>query len=194
MTDREALHSSGKDDWRTPLSVLAYLDAEFRFCLDAAAAPGAEAFPGRASIGPDASPTGALGVCWLDWMPRTFPANRPPAAFVNPPYSKEASNGEGVLAWHRKAWAESRTGIAVVVLSPPTVDRGWAHRFGILADEWRTFDHRLDFINPDTELPARGNVVGSQLTIYRPHVPAGGWPGGPHRSYITRAMLAEFAP
>lgn len=192
MTARKALHSSGKDGWRTPPHVLAYLDAEFHFHLDAAASAGAEAFPGRAFIGPDASETGALGVDWLDWMPRSFPAGRPPTAFNNPPYSKAASGGKGVLAWHRKAWEESRKGVTCVLLTPPTVDRGWAHKYGVLADEWRIFKFRLDFIDPATGQPARGNVVGSQVTIYRPHVPAGGWPGGPRVSYISRADIAPF--
>lgn len=189
MSTRSALHSTGKDTWRTPPDVLAWLDAEFHFHLDAAAEAGAEAFPGRARIGPEASETGALGVAWLDWMPRVYPPGRPPAAFVNPPYSKEASGGDGIRAWHRKAWEQSRLGVAVVVLAPPTIDRGWAHKTGVLADEWRIFKFRLDFIDPSTGDPARGNVVGSQLTIYRPHVPVGGWPGGPRVSYVDRSQI-----
>jgi len=201
MTDtRAALHSSGKDGWQSPPPVLAWLDLELGFYLDAAASPGAEAFPGRAFIGPDASPTGSLGVSWLEWMPRTFPAHRPPSAFLNSPYSKEAGAGEGIKAWHRKAWQESRRGIHVAVLAPPTIDRGWAHGgddpaggCAWLADEWRIFAFRLDFIDPETGEPATSNVVGSQVTIYRPHVPAGGWPGGPRISYVTREDLAPFA-
>lgn len=185
MSARSALHSSGKDDWRTPRYLLDELDAEFGFLLDAAASPRAQAFPGRPFIGPQASESGSLGVCWLSFCPRFVRVGaKPPAAWLNSPYSKAAGGGEGVKAWHRKSWEESRKGLTVVVLSPSTLDRTWAGEFAALADEIRIFRHRLSFIEPETLKPARGNVVGSCLTIYRPHVPAEGWPGGPRISWI----------
>ena len=186
---REALTSTGKDGWRTPPGILAELDREFRFLLDAAAVPGDEAFPGRPSIGPFASPRGSLGVAWSDWIPDLVPSRFPPAVFVNPPYSKAGGpDGRGVergiWTWHGKAWQESREGLTVVLLTPPTIDRTWFSDFGVRADELRIFRHRLAFVDPTTGRQVRGNTQGSALTIYRPHVPGGGWPGGPRVSLV----------
>ena len=165
------------------------LDAEFGFALDAAATAGHEAFPGRPHFGPG-SPLGedALEEDWAETARRqaqiTGGVPLVLAAFNNPPYSKIAGRGEGILAWHRKAWQESREGLSTVLLCPPHPGRRWFHHYAVRADEVRVYRRRIGFIDPETGLPVDANTQDSALIIYRPGVPVEGWPGGPRWSWI----------
>ena len=187
MTDNKsnevrATTSTGKDDWCTPPAVLAALHAEFGFALDAAAS--AEALP---------------GVLWFGWHEGEFIDGLEPwagmadllrsrdrglVAFLNPPYSKAAGRGKGVYAWHQRALEASRNGWTVVVLCPPHPGRKWMQEFGTKADEVRVYKRRLAFADPATGKAVRGNTQDSCVVVYRPHVPADGWPGGPRWSGI----------
>jgi len=180
-----AMTSTGKDDWKTPPAVLESLHAEFGFTLDAAA-----------------SDRGPLGIDWFGNVdgemvadgldPAVWESKRlqyealriQRVAWLNSPYSRAAGRGQGIKAWHERAWLESRNGWTVVVLCPPHPGRKWMQEFGVLADEVRVYKRRLAFINPATGEAVRGNTQDSCLVVYRPHVPAAGWPGGPRWSWV----------
>jgi len=174
-TSLRATVSSGKDDWCTPRAVIEELDAEFQFCLDVASSASAAA--SQEWLGP--------GSAWqedgLDPWP-DVPGNR--SAWCNPPYSRAAGRGKGILAWHERAWLQSREGWTTVLLCPPHPGRGWFHRFAVRADEVRVYRRRLAFIDPATSEPAKGNTQDSCLVIYRPSVPDAGYPGGPRWSWV----------
>ena len=184
-----ALTATGKDGWRTPRVVLDALDAEFTFQLDAAATAGHEAFPKRAHFGPGSPLAEDALDPELDWSDALAHELRgwdetSRAVWLNPPYSKIAGRGRGVWAWHERAWEETRRGLTTVILCPPKPDVGWFHHWAVRADEIRVYRQRIAFIDPETDQPVRGNTQGSCLVIYRPHVPAAGWPGGPRWSWL----------
>lgn len=107
--ETRAMTSSGKDDWCTPQSLLRQLDDEFEFGVDASATAGHEAFPGRPHWGPGSSwgIVDALGPS--SWRDRLVDLGKPLVAWLNPPYSKAAgTGGQGIRAWHHRAWEESR--------------------------------------------------------------------------------------
>lgn len=177
MSTLQATISTGKDDWRTPAAVLEKFDAEFGFGVDAASS----VRPGVSEIffGPG-SPWHLDG---LELWPQ-LPSEVPRVAWINPPYSRRAGRGKGILSWHQRAWEESRRGWTVVVLCPPHPGRGWFHRFAVRADEVRVFRRRLAFIDPSTGLSVKGNTQDSCLVVYRPDVPSEGHEGGPRWSWI----------
>ena len=95
---------SAKQEWETPLSLFAPLDAEFHFTCDVAANKE------NAKCGTFITANGLeipwSGVCWM-----------------NPPY-KETS------AWVRKAHQEARSGRATVVcLLPARTNTNWWHDY-----------------------------------------------------------------
>lgn len=172
----KALTSTGTDSWRTPRAVLEALDGEFRFGLDAAAAIGDEAFPGRPYFTPDDD---ALKPFW-NWSHYSNGA----AIWLNPPYSMKGGKGRGLDSWHERAWQATREGApAVVVLCPPNPGRGWFRRWAMLADEIRVYERRLAFLDCDG-LPVGRNTQDSCLVIYRAELPPEGRPGGPRWSTI----------
>ena len=187
-----AMTSTGKDDWKTPPAVLDALNAEFGFILDAASSGPSFPMPqwcqpvpwlGPGGVRPDGldpwpSPDDCIGCLSPGW------AGSVPAAWLNSPYSRAAGRGQGIKAWHERAWLESRNGWTVVVLCPPHPGRRWMQEFGRKADEVRVYKRRLAFIDPATGEAVRGNTQDSCLVVYRPHVPAAGWPGGPRWSWV----------
>ena len=184
-----AILSTGKDTWRTPPELLHALDAEFGFAVDLAASDDAVAFPGRLHVPPEAGPQGSLGVNWSAWCARTDRWRQWPrlVGFLNPPYSTKGGLGRGLLAWHEKAWEESRNGWTTVLLCPPRPGVTWFWRYALRADEVRYFAQRLEFVDPDPATKKRrGNTQASCLVIYRPHVPLAGWVGGPRQSWWHR--------
>lgn len=172
-TSLRATVSSGKDDWRTPRAVLDELDQEFGFDLDVASIGSAAV--GDAWFGP--------GSAWQEDGLEPW-SGAPGVAWCNPPYSRAAGRGKGILAWHERAWLQSREGWTTVLLCPPHPGRGWFHRFAVLADEVRVYRRRLAFIDPSTGESVKGNTQDSCLVIYRPSVPDAGYPGGPRWSWI----------
>ncbi|UCE92389.1 MAG: hypothetical protein JSV90_04460, partial [Methanobacteriota archaeon] len=141
-TSLRATVSSGKDDWRTPRAVLDELDQEFGFELDVASS-------GSAAVGDEwFGPGSALQEDGLE--PWTGVPVLRRVAWCNPPYSRAAGRGRGILAWHERAWLQSREGWTTVLLCPPHPGRGWFHKFAVLADEVRVYRRRLAFIDPST--------------------------------------------
>ena len=165
--------STGKDDWQTPPAVLAALDEEFGFSLDAAS-DRLGIFGDYIGPGSNLSTDGrAAWPCPVATVDRT--------AWINPPYSRELG---GLKVWHERAWLESRQGWTVVVLCPPHMGRQWFQQYGWRCDEMRVYKRRLAFIDPATGAQVRGNTQDSGLFVYRPHVPEQGWSGGPRLSLI----------
>ena len=157
MNTRQALTSSGKDDWRTPRAVLDQLDAEFSFDFDAAAS--CATWEGRPYLGP--------GGAWNDALSDRPWRDLGRVAFLNPPYSRAGGAGRGILAWHERAFT---SGLVVVVLCPPHPGRRWFQLYASRADEIRVYRSRLAFVDPSTGEAARGNTQDSCLVIYRSQV------------------------
>lgn len=187
--ETRAMTSSGKDDWCTPQSLLRQLDDEFEFGVDASATAGHEAFPGRPHWGPGSSwgIVDALGPS--SWRDRLVDLGKPLVAWLNPPYSKAAgTGGQGIRAWHHRAWEESRR----EALSSSCSARRISHAAGDRATPGarrplRLFSHssptRLP-IDPDTGRRVDGNTQDSCLVVYRPNVPVEGHEEGPWLRWV----------
>ncbi len=121
--------TGGSEEWATPRSLFAVLDAEFSFDLDAAASEHNRCVEQFISKGED-----ALTVDWSE---------RGSAVWLNPPY------GRSVSAWLAKAYAESLKGIVVVVLIFARTDTAWWHEHAIKAAEARFIRGRIHFERAD---------------------------------------------
>lgn len=98
-------YSSAKQDWTTPQDLFDRLNAEFAFCLDAAAS------------GENAKCTEYL----TDALEQSW--QRPGAVYCNPPY------GRGIAKWIAKAAQEAELGATVVCLLPARPDTAAWHTF-----------------------------------------------------------------
>ncbi len=130
MTPWDVLHSSNRQNWRTPIEFFSALSTEFDFEIDAAAdAESAlcEKYYTESDSGLDA-----------DWS--TSPDKW---VFVNPPY------GRAIPRWVDKAIAEKRKGARVVMLLFASTDTRWFERAWSEASEIRFYTGRLRFINPE---------------------------------------------
>ncbi|ENM4575306.1 phage N-6-adenine-methyltransferase [Enterobacter hormaechei] len=141
-----------RDLWRTPPALFASLDAEFRFQLDAAAAPHNALC--RRYITAEQN---TLETPWADYL------NVPGYVWLNPPYSD-------ITPFVKKAAAESANQIGTVMLVPADTSVGWFKEAIQTASEVRFITAgRLAFINPVTGKPVSGNNKGSMLIIWRPY-------------------------
>lgn len=141
-----------RDLWRTPPALFASLDAEFRFQLDAAAAPHNALC--RRYITAEQN---TLETPWDDYL------NVPGYVWLNPPYSD-------ITPFVKKAAAESNNQIGTVMLVPADTSVGWFKEAIQTASEVRFITAgRLAFINPVTGKPVSGNNKGSMLIIWRPY-------------------------
>lgn len=156
------------DFWKTNPADFAAVNAEFHFGLDAATTEIDALCP--AWITPEVD---ALEVPWLPYVADT---GNPPAAWCNPPYG---SRGGGLQRWIDKGWEESRTGLIVVFLVPPSMGTRYMRRAHDSAAEVRFYQTRRAFLLPDTGQPADANRGDSCLVVFDPDRP------GPARySYI----------
>lgn len=141
-----------RDLWRTPPALFAYLDTEFCFQLDAAAAPHNALC--RKFITAEQN---TLETPWADYL------NVPGYILLNPPYSD-------ITPFVKKAAAESSNQIGTVMLVPADTLVGWFKEAIQTASEVRFITAgRLAFINPVTGKPVSGNNKGSMLIIWRPY-------------------------
>jgi len=134
----KALHSSNRDDWETPDAFFQFLDAHFRFTLDAAASAN-NAKCARYL-------TDALRVSW-----------GAETVWLNPPY------GRGIGAWIRKAADAADAGATVVVLCPARTDAAWWHEHALRAAEVHFIRGRLHFVGAESGAP-----FPSALLVFRP--------------------------
>lgn len=151
-----------RDLTRTPQWLFEALNAEFKFCLDAAALP--ETAMCERFITPQID---SLKVGWGDFI---HPSVRSPMAWLNPPYSN-------LTPWIKKCLAEKDNGIGSVVLIPEDSSAEWwpgdacseIRRIVGYRDEcgkWRS--GRISFINAKTGEEMGSNNKGSNLLIFIP--------------------------
>ncbi len=142
MTLHPALFSSRSDDWPTPRSFFAALDAEFHFTLDPCAT--------RETATCDLFFTKAEDGLRQDWGSHRV--------FCNPPYGRTMGD------WARKCCEASRAGALVVLLAHARTDTRWFQDWVYhKAHEIRFVRGRLRF--GDTSQPA---PFPSLVAVYRP--------------------------
>lgn len=151
-----------RDKTRTPAWLFAALNAEFNFCLDAAALP--ETALCERYITPQID---SLAVDWGDFI---SPVARFPFVWLNPPYSE-------IFPWIIKCLKEKERGIGSVVLIPEDSSAEWwpgddcseIRRIVGYVDsngKWRS--GRINFVNAETGEELKGNNKGSNLLIFIP--------------------------
>ena len=151
-----------RDRTRTPQWLFEALNAEFNFCLDAAALP--ETALCEHFITPQID---SLKVDWGDFIP---PFERSPFAWLNPPYSN-------ITPWTEKCLKEKERGIGSVLLIPEDSSAEWwpgdecseIRRIVGYRDakgKWKS--GRINFINGETGEEIKGNNKGSNLLIFIP--------------------------
>lgn len=181
--------------WRTPEGVVERICDEMGivgFDLDAAAEDGASVAPRYYTAEED-----CLMQVWTEggWRWRgNIVSKRVQNVFLNPPWgavgvSEKAREAATVLGkgspspfpgTHRFvswAWEQSRRGLTVACLLPQALDTKWQRVMARLADEIWIGD-RVRF-NDCHGNEGPSPPAGHLLMIFRPHVPAAGWPGGP---------------
>jgi len=142
--------SSERQDWATPIQLLAFLKREFEFRLDVCATAASAKAPkyfNRAEDGLE-----------MDWL--QVSVGEP--IWMNPPYGREIGK------WIRKAWEESRRGCTVVCLLPARTDTSWWHDYCMKAAEIRFLRGRLCF---DDDKRKRAPFP-SAIVVFRPPEPA----------------------
>ena len=119
-TNLAPLYSHQRDDWATPHALFASLDREFRFALDAAAAP--DNTKCVCWIGPEHDTPDQRDALQGEWRRQTLPgSSHLLRVWLNPPYSQ-------IPEMLRTAWLESTRGrTTVVCLVPSRTDTRWFH-------------------------------------------------------------------
>ncbi len=143
-------------EWETPLDFYNALDAEFGFCLDAAASLDNTLCQNFY--------TSEMDGLRFDW---TWADG---AVWCNPPY------GTQIGKWVAKAHQEAQKGATVVVLIPARTETTWWHEHCMKAAEIRLVRGRLRFSGATVNAPFPSAVV-----VFRP-----GWFGQPTFSSIGR--------
>lgn len=143
MAIHESLYSSRSEEWPTPESFFAELNAEFGFTLDPCATPEnakcAHFFTKQQN--------GLL----QDWGTHVV--------FCNPPYGKH------IRAWAYKCYAASLQGATVVLLVHARTDTRWFHDFVYRKAHLRFIRGRLRFGDGTQSAP-----FPSLVAVYRPPV------------------------
>lgn len=151
-----------RDRTRTPLWLFKAIDAEFKFCLDAAALP--ETALCERFITPQ------IDSLKVDWGDIISPLARNPFAWLNPPYSD-------ITPWVEKCLKEKECGIGSVMLIPEDSSAEWwpgdrcseiRRIVGYRDDKGKWKSGRVNFINAETGEEIKGNNKGSNLLIFIP--------------------------
>jgi len=180
--DQRVIHSSEEADWRTPPALFRRLQDEFDLTVDGAADKASALCP--YFFGKDTSPTGALGINWVQTLP---PNPGHPRVFLNPPYSRTRLRATkdpsyDIARWAEKCWTESRAGCTVVGLFPFAPQTSWYRRWvwgqwetketvewgGHAAMEERRLPYRVSFLRPDGS-PASNAGVNSVVIVWKPN-------------------------
>lgn len=131
--NKEALFSTGKDDWETPQAFFEKLDAEFHFTLD----PCCTHENAKCKKHYTAEENGLL----QDWSGETV--------FCNPPYSNGSQN-----AWVKKCHDEGQNPETVVVaLLPSRTDTMRFHQYILGKAEIRFIPGRIKFVGAPSVAP-----------------------------------------
>lgn len=152
-----------RDMTQTPQYVYEALNAEFSFCLDAAALP--ETALHENYLTPEID---ALNVSWGDHIPDGI---RNPFVWLNPPYSD-------IGPWIDKCLKEKECGIGSVVLIPEDASAEWwpgdlcseiRRVIGYRDEKGRWKSGRINFINAETGEEMKSNPKGSNFLIFLPN-------------------------
>lgn len=184
--------SSNMDEWRTPDDLFRVLAREFWFVLDLAA----EAHNRKvlAFYGPDAPAIAdrdalAVRATWAErarqvaalLRPSPADALKPPAAFVNPPFSR-------LDEFCEKAAAEAAKGLTIVSVLPNRSEKiAWHDHVLGAASEIRELKGRVVYVLPSGE-PGDSAPFPTAVVIYRAGEPP--MLGGPRR--LGWDWAAEF--
>jgi phage N-6-adenine-methyltransferase len=151
-----------RDMTQTPRWLYEALNAEFNFCLDAAALP--ETALHTNYLTPEID---ALKVSWGGYIPADV---RNPFVWLNPPYSD-------IGPWIKKCLKEKECGIGSVVLIPEDSSAEWWPAdqcseiwriTGYYNEKGKWCSGRINFINAETGEEMKGNPKGSNLLIFIP--------------------------
>lgn len=124
-------------DWPTDRADFAALDAEFRFTVDAAAAPENACLPRYWSEVDEG-------------LMQTWAGER---VYMNPPYGRQLPR------WIEKAWNEQRAAEVIVALIPARVDTSYWHDYIFGHAEIRFLRGRLRFHGSGNSCPFPVAVV-----------------------------------
>ena len=128
--NRDVLFSSASEEWETPPSFFAALDAEFNFTLDAAATPSNAKCAKFFTLNENGLTQKWGGVVWC-----------------NPPY------GRKIGEWVRKGAESAGHGCTVVMLLPARTDTAWFHDYILNRAEIRFIRGRLKFGSSKNSAP-----------------------------------------
>jgi len=142
MTLAGANHTTGTDNWGTPLYFFNRLNERFNFALDACA----EDWNARCSKYYTVESDG-LTMPWHSWT------------WCNPPYSQ-------ILYWYAKASLEAQNGSSSVLLTFARTDTRAFHRYALQASEIVFIRGRLKFVNPKTRTIGASAPAPSMLVIF----------------------------
>ena len=107
-----AMFSSNRDDWETPLELFKQLDAIYHFDLDVCALPHNAKCDKYYTPDDDGLSKPWEGTCWM-----------------NPPYGRQIGR------WMEKAYKSSLVGATVVCLVPSRTDTAWWHDYAMRASK-----------------------------------------------------------
>jgi phage N-6-adenine-methyltransferase len=118
-----AMFSSNRDDWETPLELFNQLDAIYHFDLDVCALPHNAKCDKYYTPDDDGLSKPWEGTCWM-----------------NPPYGRQIGR------WMEKAYKSSLVGATVVCLVPSRTDTAWWHDYAMRASKITYIRGRIKFV------------------------------------------------
>jgi phage N-6-adenine-methyltransferase len=172
------IHSSERDDWRTPPELFAALSREFGFTFDAAASEANHLCPQYCSAKPawDGVVYDGLEADWLA-LSRLVPAPKSGWflrdggwVWCNPPYGRQIGD------WIDKAIVEAERGTRIVMLVFASTDTQWFARAWNSASEVRFIQGRIRFLDHEGQ-PRNAAPKGSCLLVFDGQTPQ--TPGAP---------------
>lgn len=118
-----AMFSSNRDDWETPLELFNQLDAIYHFDLDVCALPHNAKCDKYYTPDDDGLSKPWEGTCWM-----------------NPPYGRQIGR------WMEKAYKSSLVGATVVCLVPSRTDTAGWHDYAMRASKITYIRGRIKFV------------------------------------------------
>ena len=149
-----AIHSSKRNNWRTPPKLFNVLNQEFGFTLDAAA--DAENALCKTFLTESDDALSLENGAWANLAQFG-------SIWCNPPY------GRGIDKWIDRGIVESSHGSKVVMLTFACTETRWFSKAWSAATEIRFIQGRLNFIDPDTLKAFRPAPKGSCIFVFEPN-------------------------
>lgn len=146
----ETMHSTGKDDWQTPLPIFEALDREFGFKVDVAASDENHLCAAYYTKRDD-----ALSRSWSEGCDHMV-------AWCNPPYSRKV--GE----WLAKGAEEAAKGVTSVFLIMARTETKWWHEYIMkYASEVRLVEGRIHYVDPSEPRRCEASPAPAAIIIFR---------------------------